>query len=202
MKKSYSFKKITGTFFISVSLMFICFLTSYYITNYYTNPSKNFSEKDLDRKEVFNNSSTNLEDNMYITLKTEDTIDMSESFVKLKDKLNLKGNFTLESLSKELEKSGYTLNEFDDTKLVYNRNKSDDISNFQSNKYYLGEEKGFISVFKTDSSGKVLESEKKVYEEYKAINNLPEIDQSLIKENKFFYDTLEEALYKLSEMVS
>lgn len=199
---NYSFKKITGIIFITVSLMFICFLASYYITDYYTNPSKKLSEEELNKKEVFNNSGSYLEDNIYITLKTEDTVDMSESFIKLKDKLNLEGSYTLESLSNELKKSGYSLKEWDDSKLIYSRNNSDDFSNLKGNKYYLGEEKGFISIFKTDSSGNVIEKEKKVYEEYKPINNLPEIDQNFIKENKFFYDTLEEALYKLSEMVS
>lgn len=200
--KNYSFKKITGIFFITVSLMFICFLASYYITDYYTKPSNNFSDGDLNKKEVFNNSDAYLEDNIYITLKTEDTIDMSESFIKFKDKLNLNGNYTLESLSKELEKKGYLLKEWNDSKIIYSRNSSDNFNNFEGNKYYLGEEKGFISIFKTDDSGKIIENEKKVYTDYKHINNLPEIDQNLIKENKFFYDTLDEALYKLSEMVS
>ena len=200
--KNYSFKKLIGLSFITLSLMFICFLTSYYITDYYTNPSKNLLGEDSTRKEVFNNSNNYLDDNIYITLKTDDRIDMSESFLKLKDKLNLNGNYTIESLSKELNKNGYVLEESDNSKLIYIRNNSDDINNFEGNKYYLGEEKGFISIFKTDNSGKIIESETKVYKDYKSINNLPEIDQKLIKENKFFYDTLEEALYKLSEMVS
>lgn len=200
--KNYSFKKITGIFFITVSLMFICFLTSYYITDYYTNPSKNLSEEDLNRKEVFNNSSAYIEDNIYITLKTEGKVDMSESFIKLKEKLNLTGNYSIESLSNELKKNGYTLEDWDNSKLIYSRNNSEDSSNLKGDKYYLGEENGFISIFKTDSSGKIIESEKKVYKDYKPINNLPEIDQKLIKENNFSYDTLEEALYKLSEMVS
>lgn len=200
--KKYSFKKLTALSFISISLMFICFLTSYYITDYYTNPSKNLLGEDSTRKEVFNNSNNYLDDNIYIILKTDDIIDMSESFIKLKDKLNLNGNYTIESLSKELDKNGYVLEESDNSKLIYIRNNSDNINNFEGNKYYLGEEKGFISIFKTDSSGKIIESEKKVYKDYKSINNLPEIDQKLIKENKFFYNTLEEALYKLSEMVS
>lgn len=200
--KNYSFKKLTGLSFITISLMFICFLTSYYITDYYTNPSKNLLGEDSTRKEVFNNSNNYLDDNIYITLKTDDTIDMSESFIKLKDKLNLNGNYTIESLSKELDKNGYVLEESDNSKLIYIRNNSYNINNFEGNKYYLGEEKGFISIFKTDNSGKIIESETNVYKDYKSINNLPEIDQKLIKENKFFYNTLEEALYKLSEMVS
>ena len=43
---------------------------------------------------------------------------------------------------------------------------------------------------------------KKVYTEYKPLNNLPEIDQEAIKNNEFFFDTKDEALIKLSEMVS
>lgn len=200
--KKYSFKKLTALSFISISLMFICFLTSYYITDYYTNPSKNLLGEDSTRKEVFNNSNNYLDDNIYIILKTDDIIDMSESFIKLKDKLNLNGNYTLETLSKELDKNGYILEESDNSKLIYIRNNSDNSNSLEGNKYYLGEEKGFISIFKTDNSGKIIESETNVYKDYKSINNLPEIDQKLIKENKFFYNTLEEALYKLSEMVS
>ena len=87
-------------------------------------------------------------------------------------------------------------------KLVYTRDAAINTSKFKSDKYYLGEENGFISLFKTDSNGNIIESEKKVYSDSKPLSNLPEIDQNYIKEHKFSFDTKEEALQKLSEMIS
>ena len=69
-------------------------------------------------------------------------------------------------------------------------------------KYYLGEEDGYISIFKTDADGNIIESEKKVYKDSKPITNLPETDQNYIKENKFSFESKDDALQKLSEMIS
>ncbi|MDZ4957285.1 hypothetical protein GNF51_16190, partial [Clostridium perfringens] len=102
----------------------------------------------------------------------------------------------------KLSKEGYTLSEWDDMKLIYTRDNVVNSNKLEPNKYYFGEESGYISLFKTDSNGNIIQSEKKVYSQSKPLSNLPEVDQNYIKENKFSFNTREKALQKLSEMIS
>lgn len=185
-----------------ISLLAICFCLSYFITDYFTNPNRLINNEESENKTVYSENDKYLDDNIYITLKTNDNIDMSENLLNLKKKLNLDDNLTKEALSEKLSDDGYALYEWDNNKLIYTRDSSTDINKFESNKYYLGEENGYISLFKTDSNGNIIESEKKIYSNSKPLANLPEIDQNYIKENKFSFDTKDEALQKLSEMIS
>ena len=127
---------------------------------------------------------------------------MIDNFLNIKKKLNLKEKLTENELSVELSKEGYKLSEKDEKKLTYIRDKEIKSNVLESNKYYLGEDNGYISIFKTDNNGNIIESEKKVYTDSKPISNLPETDQSYIKEHKFSFDSKDEALQKLSEMIS
>ena len=185
-----------------ISLLAICFCLSYFITDYITNPNRDITNTEAQNETVYSENNKYLDDNIYVMLKTNDNIDMAENLINLKSKLDLSENITKEDLSEELSTQGYVLSEWDNNKLVYTRDAAVNTSKFKSNKYYLGEENGFISLFKTDSNGNIIESEKKVYSDSKPISNLPEIDQNYIKEYKFSFDTREEALQKLSEMIS
>jgi hypothetical protein len=185
-----------------ISLFVICFLVTYFVTDYLTNPSYRVENENYEDKTVYSETSKYLDNNIFVTLKTLDTVDLSENLENLKTKLNLKGDFTLDSLTEELSRIGYALSEWDNSKLVYTRAKEKDVTTLEPNKYYLGSEDGYFSLFKTDSKGNVIESEKKVYTDSKPVNNLPKIDQETIINNEFFFDTKEEALIKLSELVS
>ncbi|NLZ35818.1 MAG: hypothetical protein GX889_13165 [Clostridiales bacterium] len=193
--------KISLAIFI-ISLFIICFLLSYFVSDYLTNPKYRVENDNYNNKTVYNETSNYLDDNIFVTLKTIDNIDFSESLSKLKNVMNLEGNLTLDSLSKELSKVGYKLSDWNEEKLIYVRSEEVNSTALEPNKYYLGAEEGYISIFKTDENGKVIEEEKKVYTEYKPLSDLPEIDQEAIKNNEFFFDTKDEALIKLSEMVS
>lgn len=193
--------KISLAIFI-ISLFIICFLLSYFVSDYLTNPKYRVENDNYNNKTVYNETSNYLDDNIFVTLKTIDNIDFSESLSKLKNVMNLEGNLTLDSLSKELSKVGYKLSDWNEAKLIYVRSEEVNSTALEPNKYYLGAEEGYISIFKTDENGKVIEEEKKVYTEYKPLSDLPEIDQEAIKNNEFFFDTKDEALIKLSEMVS
>lgn len=193
--------KISLAIFI-ISLFIICFLLSYFVSDYLTNPKYRVENDNYNNKTVYNETSNYLDDNIFVTLKTIDNIDFSESLSKLKNVMNLEGNLTLDSLSKELSKVGYKLSDWNESKLIYVRSEEVNSTSLEPNKYYLGAEEGYISIFKTDENGKVIEEEKKVYTEYKPLSDLPEIDQEAIKNNEFFFDTKDEALIKLSEMVS
>ena len=162
----------------AIELKIVTIITKRFIANF-----------QLFRRRYFSNS------------KTLDNIDFSE-LIKFKSILNLDGSLSLDSLSEELSRVGYKLSEWNDSKILYTRSEEVNSTTLEPNKYYLGAEEGYISIFKTDENGKVIEDEKKVYTEYKPLNNLPEIDQEAIKNNEFFFDTKDETLIKLSEMVS
>lgn len=193
--------KISLAIFI-ISLFIICFLLSYFVSDYLTNPKYRVENDNYNNKTVYNETSNYLDDNIFVTLKTIDNIDFSESLSKLKNVMNLEDKLTLDSLSEELSKVGYKLSDWNESKLIYVRSEEVNSTALEPNKYYLGAEEGYISIFKTDENGKVIEEEKKVYTEYKPLSDLPEIDQEAIKNNEFFFDTKDEALIKLSEMVS
>lgn len=199
-KENLSKKQKSAIILSIVTLLAISFSGSYYITNYLTK-SKNNINIETQNENVFADNKY-LNDNIFITLKTNDTVDIVDNLVNIQKKLNLKDNLTEEELSKELSKQGYILNEKNEQKLTYIREEVIKSTKFEANKYYLGEENGYISIFKTDERGNIIESEKTVYSNSKPITNLPETDQNYIKENKFSFDSKNDALQKLSEMIS
>lgn len=201
-KKNINKKQKAAMLVSFISLLAICFCLSYFITDYITDPNRDITNAEAQNETVYSENNKYLDNNIYVMLKTNDNIDMAENLINLKSKLDLSENITKEDLSEELSTQGYILSEWDNNKLVYTRDAAVNTSKFKSDKYYLGEENGFISLFKTDSNGNIIESEKKVYSDSKPLSNLPEIDQNYIKEHKFSFDTKEEALQKLSEMIS
>ncbi|EEH98764.2 hypothetical protein PMY38_15640 [Clostridium tertium] len=201
-KKNINKKQKAAMLVSFISLLAICFCLSYFITDYITDPNRDITNAEAQNETVYSENNKYLDNNIYVMLKTNDNIDMAENLINLKSKLDLSENITKEDLSEELSTQGYVLSEWDNNKLVYTRDAAVNTSKFKSDKYYLGEENGFISLFKTDSNGNIIESEKKVYSDSKPLSNLPEIDQNYIKEHKFSFDTKEEALQKLSEMIS
>lgn len=195
-------KKQKASLLVSfVTLLAITFCASYYITNYITNANSKNNNVENENTNVYAENNY-LSDDIFVSLNTKDNVDMIDTLLKLKEKLGFKEKLTLEELSNELSKKGYKLSEKNEEKLVYTREKANSENSLEANKYYLGEENGYISIFKTDDSGNIIESEKKVYSDSKPLGNLPEIDQSYIKENKFSFDNKEDALQKLSEMIS
>lgn len=201
-KKNINKKQKAAMLVSFISLLAICFCLSYFITDYITDPNRDITNAEAQNETVYSENNKYLDNNIYVMLKTNDNIDMAENLINLKSKLDLSENITKEDLNEELSTQGYVLSEWDNNKLVYTRDAAINTSKFKSDKYYLGEENGFISLFKTDSNGNIIESEKKVYSDSKPLSNLPEIDQNYIKEHKFSFDTKEEALQKLSEMIS
>lgn len=183
-----------------LSLFTITFLSSYYITDYLINPSSRVEDKTGD-----NDNSDLLSDNILVTLLTGDDIDYSKTLKNIKSDfdLDLKDKISLDALTDFFyNKDSYLLEKASKTALVFKRSENSNSSSYLPNKYYLGEYNGYISLFKTDENGNVITEEIKVYEEYKPINFLPESDQKLIINNNFYYDNREDALMKLSEMVS
>lgn len=200
-KKNLNKKQKAALLVSFVTLLAISFCLSYFITDYFTNPNRKISNIDVENENVYADNKY-LSDDIFVTLKTNENVDMIDNLLNLKEKLKLKENLTEEELTTELSKDGYKLSEKNEQKLTYTRDKEVKSDKFEANKYYLGEENGYISIFKTDTNGNVIESEKKVYTDSKPLGNLPETDQNYIKENKFSFDSKDDALQKLSEMIS
>lgn len=200
--KKILLKKQRIAFLVSlITLLTISFFASYFITDYFTNPNNKKSNIDEENQNVYADSKY-LSKDIFITLKTKDEIDVIDKLSNIITKYNLKEKITEEELSDELSKNGYKLSEKSDQKLVYTRDKEVTSDKLDANKYYLGEENGYISIFKTDANGNIIESEKTVYKDSKPISNLPEVDQNYIKEHKFSFDSKNDALQKLNEMIS
>lgn len=200
-KRNLNKKQKSAILVTFITLMAISFCASYFITDYLTNPNKKNNNIKAQDENVYADNKY-LNDSIFITLKTNDTVDMVDNLLNIKKKLNLKEKLTEEELSIELSKEGYKLSEKNDQKITYTRDVEVKSDKFEANKYYLGEENGYISIFKTDTKGNMIEDEKKVYTNSKPITNLPEADQDYIKEHKFSFDNKDDALQKLSEMIS
>lgn len=195
-------KKFKTAILISIfSVLILGFFTSYFLTSYFLNSDKaiNINSKN---ETVYNENNKYLSDSTYVTLKTKDNIDLNDNISSLKLDLNLNDDLTLTDLSNELSKKGYILYEYSDNLIVYTRDLDSYNTILLADKYYLSFEDDFISLLKTDSNGSIIENEKKVYSDSKPLSSLPEIDQDYIKNNKFYFDTREEALVKLSELIS
>lgn len=184
-----------------LSLLTITFLASYFLTDYLVNPSYRVKDNKTN-KTVYNSNANYLNDDILITLITGEKIDHSTSLKNIKNIFNLENDLELSSLSVFFSKEDYLLSKWDYSSLTYIRDENENSSKLLANKYYLGEENGFITLFLTNENGEIILEEKNVYTDYKPINNLPQSDQELIINNKFYYDTREDALIKLSEMVS
>ena len=187
----------TSSLLISVTvLLAILFCLSYFITFKILNINNNSQNQS-----VYSNNNY-LSDNIFVALKTNNLTDMIESLSNLKLKLNLNKNLTEDDLIKELSKKGYTLSEKTNEKLTFSRSDEVIENKFESNKYYIGEENGYLCIFKTDTNGNIITDEKKIYDNSKPISMLPELDQEYIKSYKLCFETKEEALEKLSELIS
>lgn len=193
-------KKIYLAIFV-LSLLAITFLSSYYLTDYLINPSLRVENNSKD-KTVYKEGSNYLNDDILVTLITGDNIDYSNTLANIKNTFNIADKVNLSSLTQFFSNKEYLLSKWDDSALIYTREVDDALSKLLPNKYYLGEEDGYISIFKTDKNGAIIQSEKRIYNEYKTIDSLPKSDQELIINNNFNYDNKEDALMKLSEMVS
>lgn len=192
--KNSNLKIKTTSMLISITfLLAILFCSTYFLT------LNLFKDNTIENQSVFSNNGY-LSDDIFIDLKTNNLTDMIDKFSNFKLKFNLDNNLTEEDLIKELSKKGYILSNKTNEKLTFTRN---DVKNeFKANMYYIGEENGYICLFKTDENGNMIESEKIIYNNSKPISMLPEIDQEYIKNNNLFFEDKTKALEQISEIIS
>lgn len=184
----------TTSILISITfLLAILFCSTYFLT------LNLFKNNTTENQSVFSNNDY-LSDDIFIALKTNNLTDILEKLSNFKSKFNLSNNLTEEDLIKELSKKGYVLSNKTNEKLTFTRT---DIKNeFKANMYYIGEESGYVCLFKTDENGNIINSEKIVYNTSKPISMLPEVDQEYIKNNNLFFEDKTKALEQISEIIS
>ena len=193
MKYSNLKFKTTSILISTTFLLAILFCSTYFLT------LNLFKNNTTENQSVFSNNDY-LSDDIFIALKTNNLTDILEKLSNLKLKFNLSNNLTEEDLIKALSKKGYILSNKTNEKLTFTRT---DIKNeFKANMYYIGEENGYICLFKTDENGNIMNSEKTVYNTSKPISMLPEVDQEYIKNNNLFFEDRTKALEQISEIIS
>lgn len=192
--KDSNLKLKTTSILVSITfLLAILFCSTYFLT------LNLFKNNNIENQSVFSNNDY-LSDDIFIALKTNNLTDILEKLSNFKSKFNLSNNLTEEDLIKELSKKGYVLSNKTNEKLTFTRT---DIKNeFKANMYYIGEENGYVCLFKTDENGNIINSEKIVYNTSKPISMLPEIDQEYIKNNNLFFEDKTKALEQISEIIS
>lgn len=192
--KDSNLKFKTTSILVSITfLLAILFCSTYFLT------LNLFKNNNIENQSVFSNNDY-LSDDIFIALKTNNLTDILEKLSNFKSKFNLSNNLTEEDLIKELSKKGYVLSNKTNEKLTFTRT---DIKNeFKANMYYIGEENGYVCLFKTDENGNIINSEKIVYNTSKPISMLPEIDQEYIKNNNLFFEDKTKALEQISEIIS
>ena len=179
----------------AIAFLAILFCGTYFITDYFNNPSKISGEDDESGKVVLNQTPQALKDDTIVILKTKDNIDSEKKISELKVELGLTGEVTKESLAKALKSKGYSGGEINEDKLVFNRQSEHVLI---PNKFYLGEKDGMLAIFKTDENGEP----KDIYVGEAPINILPEVNQQSLRNFEKCYDTEEEAHMRLTAYTS
>ena len=193
MKNSNLKIKFTSILVSITFLLAILFCSTYFLT------LSLFKNTATENQSVFSNNDY-LSNDTFIALKTNNLTDTLEKLSNIKIKFNLNSNLTETDLIKELSKKGYVLSDKTNEKLTFTR--TDIKSEFKSNMYYIGEENGYVCLFKTDENGNIIASEKVIYNNSKPISMLPEIDQEYIKNNNLFFEDKTKALEQISEIIS
>lgn len=180
----------------AIAFLAILFCGSYFITDYFNDPSnRKVEEEDGSEKLVLNQTPQALKDETVIVLKTKDKVDSEKTLKQLKIELSLSGDVTKESLEKALESEGYSIGEIKADKLVFNRGSEHVLL---PNKFYLGEKDGMLAIYKTSETGEP----KEIYIDKAPINILPEMSQESLKNFEKYYETEEEAHMMLTAYTS
>lgn len=144
-----------------------------------------------------------LDDYLSLVLKEVDEA-TGDSTVKLKKtikelKTKEKDNITKGSLEEIYLKEGYELSSVSDKEIILVKKVE---KSFEPGRYYLGEEKGFVAIFKSDDKGKLFIEDYKKDIITRRVESLPEGDRVLLKNNQLKFDTKEEAYDQIAEIES
>ena len=190
-------KQIIKISFISIMVLFTIFYSSFTISKIYIN-DKNKQKVILEEEEVKEES---LEDNTKICLFRGENLEKEKTVKELRNEFNLDESVTEEELTDTLKVMGYIRNEKIGDEIYYTRNVEE---SFEPNKYYIREYEGFLAIYKTDEKGNctIENLETDVFRDGKKFSELPEGDRDMIKNLELVYNSKEEAVLDVTDIVS
>lgn len=190
-------KQIIKISFISIMVLFTIFYSSFTISKIYIN-DKNEQKVILEEEEVKEQA---LEDNTKICLFRGENLEKEKTVKELRNEFNLDESVTEEELTDTLKVMGYIRNEKIGDEIYYTRNVEE---SFEPNKYYIREYEGFLAIYKTDEKGNctIENLETDVFRDGKKFSELPEGDREMIKNLELVYNSKEEAVLDITDIVS
>lgn len=190
-------KRIFKVSFLSLMVLFTIFYSSYILTRMNINNKK---EEQVKVEEEIQKE-LSLDDNTKICLYKGEDLEGEKVLSELRKEFNLDESITEEELSNTLETMGYVINEKIGNEIYYTREVEESL---EPNKYYIKEYEGYLAIYKTDSSGKytIENPEEDIFKKGKKFADLPEGDKKMINNLELVYDTKDEALLDITDIVS
>lgn len=190
-------KRILKKFLLGLTVLFTIFYSSYILTR--VNINNKGEEQEKVKEEV--QKELSLDDNTKICLYKGEDLEGEKSLSELRKEFNLDESITEEELSNTLQTMGYVMNEKTGNEIYYTREIEESL---ESNKYYIKEYEGYLAIYKTDSSGKctIENPQEDIFKKGKKFADLPEGDKEMINNLELVYDTKDEALLDISDIVS
>jgi hypothetical protein len=190
-------KDIKKRILIGVIILTIIFVASFFQFNKYLE-NKSLEQEEVEQTAITRDKTAVLSDDVLITLFKGDKQEKVTTLKDIKKELAIEGQVSEESLTKALEKKGYSLEAVEDTELTYKR------SIIEANKYYIKESDEYLAIYKSDSEGN-LTIENPITDKFmdrKKVSQLPKSDQDMINNLEFKYSDRNEAEDKISELIS
>lgn len=185
---------------IGAIILTIIFFASFFQFNRYLE-KKTIEREETQQTALTRDKTAALKEDVLITLYKGDKQEKVTSLKEIKSELSLEGEVSEESLTKALEKKGYSLEGVEDTELTYKRSVENSV---EDNKYYIKEYDGYFAIYKSDSHGNlVIENPATdIFKEKKKFSQLPKSDQDMINNLEFKYTDRNQAEDKISELIS
>jgi len=183
-----------------VIILTIIFVASFFQFNRYLE-KKTLEREEAQQTALTRDKTASLKEDVLITLFKGDKQEKVTTLKDIKIELNLKGEVSEESLTKALQKKGYSLEEVEDSELTYKRSVENSV---EDNKYYIKEYDGYFAIYKSDSNGNLLieNPATDIFKEQKKFSQLPKSDQDMINNLEFKYEDRNQAEDKISELIS
>lgn len=198
-EKKYTNKKLSLLSAVIVLTLVVSFVGSYLITNRLTNP-KYTEGIDEANKTVYNNTKA-LDDNMILVLMNEGVVEKEQSISEFKKDNSILTDINEQFIVNFFEANGYNLESLEDKKVVFVKDGTTNV--LKPNKYYIGEKDGYFAIYKTDDKGNLsIENNDDIFKNSRTISFLKGKDLDEIKNFKYYYDTKEEAIEKLTSYIS
>lgn len=184
---------------IGVIILTIIFVASFFRFNKYLE-DKSLQQEEAQQTAITRDKAAVLSEDVLIILFKGDKQEKVTTLKDIRSELALEGQVSEESLTKALEKKGYSLEDVKDTELTYKRSIEKSI---EPNMYYIKENDGYLAIFKSDNDGNLLieNANPDIKFDKKKFSQLPKSDQDMINNLEFKYADKNDAEEKITEFI-